>query len=287
VARNAATLPPGLVDAELFGNLKNYPNPGMPERPGIVAQADGGTLFLDEIGELPWEAQAHLLRVLDAGGEYHRLGDAAPRRSDVRLVAATNRAPEELKHDLLARLTLRLTLPGLDARREDIPLLARHLLEKAAAESPEIAGRFFEPSGEPRVEPALVELLLRHAYAANVRELESLLWAALQGSPGDRVILTDELREEAATHAGAEPAGPGSGIGASAPATRPACREPTPDEIRESLRRNDGSVTKSARALGLPNRFVLYRLMKKLGIDLSEVRGDEGELAEKSEASRR
>src|SRR5580658_1466090 len=104
VARNAATIPPGLVDAELFGNVRNYPNPGMAERRGLIGQADGGFLFLDEIGELPAELQAHLLRVLDSGGEHQRLGESSAQRSDFRLIAATNRDPTELKHDLLARL---------------------------------------------------------------------------------------------------------------------------------------------------------------------------------------
>src|SRR5262249_13648433 len=70
VARNAATIPEGLIDAELFGNLRNYPHAGMAERPGLIGEADGGTLFLDELAELPVPLQAHLLRVLD-GGEYH------------------------------------------------------------------------------------------------------------------------------------------------------------------------------------------------------------------------
>jgi two-component system nitrogen regulation response regulator GlnG/two-component system response regulator HydG len=260
VARNAATIPPGLVDAELFGNLKSYPNPGTPERPGLVAQADGGTLFLDEIGELPWELQAHLLRVLDAGGEYHRLGEALPRRANLRLVAATNRAPQDLKHDLLARLTLRLPMPPLEERREDIPLLVRHLLRKAADQNPEIGRRFFPEDarlGAPRVDPALIEHLLHRTYPLNVRELETLLWSAMRGSSGDRVILTDEIRETA-------PPAPA--------AARPRSGEPTADEIREALRRHDDNLTKAARALGLPSRFVLYRLIKKLGIEIAELR---------------
>jgi len=76
--------------------------------------------------------------VLDAG-EYQRLGEARARRSNVRLIAATNRAPHELKHDLLARLRLRIATPGLDQRREDIPLIARHLLRAMAAGDPEVA----------------------------------------------------------------------------------------------------------------------------------------------------
>jgi DNA-binding NtrC family response regulator len=275
VARNAATLPPGLVDAELFGNVKNYPNPGTPERPGLIAQADGGTLFLDEIGELPWELQAHLLRVLDAEGEYHRLGEALPRRADIRLIAATNRAPEELKHDLVARLTLRLALPGLDARREDIPLLVRHILRKAAAENPDIGQRFFSPdapAGEPRVDAALIEHLLHLSYPTNVRELSALLWSAMMGSAGDRVMLTGEIRERSAP--------------AAAP-NRPRADEPAPEEIREALRRHENNLTTAARTLGLPTRFVLYRLIKKLGIELSTLREEDGDGGKEPPAGRR
>src|SRR6185369_7117992 len=123
------------VDAELFGNVKNYPNPGTPEREGLIGEADGSTLFLDEIGELPVHMQAHLLRVLDRGGEYQRLGDSRAQRADLRVVAATNRPLDALKHDFLARLTLRLEIPSLDERRDDIPLLARHLLRRAAETS--------------------------------------------------------------------------------------------------------------------------------------------------------
>src|SRR4029077_9274313 len=98
VSRSAATLPEALIDAELFGNAKNYPNPGMVERSGLIGEAHGSTLFLDELGELPHAAQAHLLRVLD-GGEYQRLGEAQARVSDFRLVVATNRILSSLKPD--------------------------------------------------------------------------------------------------------------------------------------------------------------------------------------------
>ena len=92
VARNAATIPEGLVDAELFGNAKSYPNPGMPERAGLIGEADGGTLFLDEIGELPRAPGAPAPRARRRGRvPPARRGGA--RRADLRLVAATNRAP--------------------------------------------------------------------------------------------------------------------------------------------------------------------------------------------------
>ncbi|MEM9456942.1 MAG: sigma 54-interacting transcriptional regulator [Myxococcota bacterium] len=142
VARNAATFPETLIDAELFGNMADYPNPGMRERLGLVGAAHGSTLFLDEIGELSHELQAHLLRVLDRG-EYQRLGESRMRSADLRLVAATNRKPGELKHDFLARFRLRIDVPGLGARREDIPLLIPALIRRIAREDPALARRFF------------------------------------------------------------------------------------------------------------------------------------------------
>src|SRR5262249_52388775 len=108
IARNAATFPAGLVDAELFGTAANYPNTGSPERPGLFGQARGSTLFLDEIGELPQDLQAHLLRVLDGAGEYQRLGESRSRTADVRLIGATNRSIDALKIDFAARFKLRL-----------------------------------------------------------------------------------------------------------------------------------------------------------------------------------
>ena len=102
VARNAATFPQTLIDAELFGNAKAYPNPGMAERKGLVGAADQGSLFLDEFAELPQEAQTHLLRVLDVG-EYQRLGEATISHSSFRLIAAT--PPAQFANASIAALT--------------------------------------------------------------------------------------------------------------------------------------------------------------------------------------
>ena len=248
VSRNAATLPPALLDAELFGNAKNYPNPGMAERRGLFGEADRGTLFLDEIAELPLEHQSHLLRALDAGGEYQRLGDATIRRSDVVLVGATNRDTSALREDLAARFPLRIELPPLSARREDIPILVRHLLLRAATESPDIAARFIRTDTsrpEPRIEPALVGELLGRAYTTNVRELGALLWRAMADSPGDTVVLSDGLRSENVDR----------GV------------EPTAEKIRAALATAGGSVQRAARSLALPSRYALYRLMKKHAIE--------------------
>ncbi len=251
VARNAATLPEGLVDAELFGNVKDYPNPGMPARPGLCGEADGGTLFLDEIGELPEALQAHLLRVLDAG-EYTRLGEARARRADLRLIAATNRAPEALKHDLGARLKLRIELPGLGTRRSDVPMLVYALLDAVGAQDAGLRARFWGAAGRPRVAPELMARLVRHDYRLHVRELDALLWRALGESPGDFLALTPGVVAQTEV--------------AAAPAARLDPAELSVDQIRAALEAHAGNQSAAWKALGLRSRHQLVRLIKKHGL---------------------
>jgi DNA-binding NtrC family response regulator len=262
VARNAATFPSGLIDAELFGNVANYPNAGMPERPGLIGQAEGSTLLLDEIGELSADLQAHLLRVMD-GGDYHRLGEARRRTADVRFIAATNRMPEQLKSDLLARFGLRLHVSGLGERREDICLLARHLLRRIAAKDPQLGRRFFSQwdgrRGEPRLSAALARALTLHDYSRHTRELEALLWRALATSPGTFLDLTVEVEEMLQ---------PRSDVpGKPQPLASP---EVTADEVRQALARHAGVKDRVWRELGLPSRHALRRLIQKYGIDADE-----------------
>ena len=273
VARNAATIPHGIADAELFGNLKNYPNPGMPERPGLVGAADGGTLFLDEIGELPQSLQASLLRVLDEGGEYHRLGSTVASRSRLRLLGATNRDPSALKHDLAARLVLRLTVPGLDERREDIPLLIRHLLRRAAEKSPEATRRFRVSPDSLDLRPgaALVRRLSTLSYTTNLRELDALLWRAMSASEGGVIEWpeADPLESPKAPRLSPDTPsrGPDTPSANSDPSRRPDVPEPTEPEIRRALEDHAGNVVRTAHALGLTSRYVLYRLMRRYGIE--------------------
>jgi transcriptional regulator with AAA-type ATPase domain len=262
VARNAATLPEGLIDAELFGNIKDYPNPGMRERPGLVGEAQGSTLFLDEIGELPEALQAHLLRLLD-GGEYHRLGEARSRRADVRLLAATNRDPAALKHDLAARLTVRVAVPGLEERREDIPLIARHLVRKMAAGTPALA-RLLD-GDEPRIHPDVIQHLLRRRYRHHVRDLEAFLWRAVQASAGDR----DHVAAPPDSDGASDGETGGDTDGDAAAETQPAAT-PAPDAIRSALTRHAGNVSLAWRELGLSSRYALQRLMRKHGIRRGE-----------------
>ncbi len=256
VSRSAATFPDTLIDAELFGNVGNYPNPGMRDRPGLIGEADGSTLFLDEIGELPAQMQARLLRVLDSGGEYSRLGEARNRRADFRLIAATNRSTDELKQDFAARFTLRLAIPDLNMRREDIPLIIRHLLARAARSNADVAQRYYDPTDEqfarPRIAPQLVDRLVRHQYRLHVRELDTLLWQAMISSPLGFIGLTPDVEAELEPQEGSD--------------SHLAPTEIDAATVESSLARNDGNVTRAARELGLKNRYVLYRLMSKFGL---------------------
>jgi hypothetical protein len=235
VARNAATIPGSLVEAELFGTAANFPNSGTPARKGLVGAADGGTLFLDEIAELEERQQANLLRVLDAG-EYQRLGEDTHRKSRFRLLAATNRAPECLKHDFLARFAERVSLPSFNQRRADIPLLIRHLL-------PQIERT------EDALHPNLLDALVRHRYTHHFRELDRLLRLARRTSAAGRLELTREVEAELDLPLPTQP--------------------PTAQEIRKVLSAG-GSLAESAARLGLPSRFALYRLLKKHGIASTE-----------------
>jgi len=269
VARNAATFTDTLIDAELFGNVKNFPNVGTPERLGLVGEADKSSLFLDEIGELPTALQAHLLRLLDRDGEYHRLGEAKPRKADLRVLAATNRDIETLKHDFLARLTARVSLPGLDRRPEDVPLLARHILEGLAERSPELALRFFERRhgrrAEARILPEVFDTLIRHPWTLHIRELERILWVAVSTSHGEYIALTPETQAELtkAARAVERP------IETPRLPPLPTIKNELPDRERvaQALAASQGRVAQAAAALGLSSRYVLYRLIRQYGLE--------------------
>jgi two-component system nitrogen regulation response regulator GlnG/two-component system response regulator HydG len=241
VARNAATFPEGIIDAELFGNMRNYPNPGMVERQGIIGAADGSSLFLDEIAELPAPLQAHLLRVLDEG-EYQRLGETTMRRSDFRLIAATNRA-EQLKHDFAARFRFTIDVPDLNARREDVPLLIRHLLrEKREGADGRAAA----------IGISDMETLVRRRYATHVRQLEAAIWRVLAGQPisnaSDSAPPPATLTESSERLRRASTVDP---------------RTITKDAIEKAMNAHGGVLEQVWRTLGLSSRHALNRLLVK------------------------
>ncbi len=255
VCRSAATIPESLADAELFGNLRNYPNPGMADRPGLIGEANGGLLFLDEFGELTTELQARLLRVLD-GGEYTRLGEARTRRADLRLVAATNRDLSHLKQDVLARLPLRIVTPALQSRREDIGLLVIHLLRSIAGADAAMARRLFDdsdPSGFPSITCRLVTTLTRHPFQTHVRELSMLLWDAISATPHGPVDLDPTYRERLAAPAEVQ-------LGHVDPASL------TPEVIQACLDKHGGRQEPAWRELRLSSRHALGRLVRRYGL---------------------
>jgi two-component system response regulator HydG len=183
VSENCAAFPASLIEAELFGSRKGAFTGSEEDRPGLFERADGGTLFLDEIGELPLELQAKLLRVLETS-EVRRLGDTRVRKVDIRLVAATNRDLEaevragRFRADLYYRLDgLRLELPTLAARTEDIPELADHFLRLDSARS----GR------ARKLAPAVLSALCRRPWQGNVRELSNEISRLCVLSEGDLV----------------------------------------------------------------------------------------------------
>lgn len=172
VAVNAAAIPEGLIESEIFGHEQGAFTGATRARPGVFELADGGTLFLDEIAEMPIALQPKLLRVLE-DGRARRLGGSRDVRFDVRILAATNRPPAEairagrLREDLYYRLTVfELTLPPLRDRTEDIPLLAQHFVR-------EFAGKHHVKVDG--VGDMARELLESHAWPGNVRELRNVI----------------------------------------------------------------------------------------------------------------
>ncbi|MDW8311493.1 MAG: nitrogen regulation protein NR(I) [Burkholderiales bacterium] len=171
IAINTAAIPKDLLESELFGHERGAFTGAAVTRQGRFQQAEGGTLFLDEIGDMPPDLQVRLLRVLQ-DGEYYRVGGQAPMKANVRIIAATHQSLEErvkqglFREDLLHRLNVvRLRLPPLRERREDIALLARHFLAKSAQT---LGGEL------KRLTPAALEVLTRFDYPGNVRQLENI-----------------------------------------------------------------------------------------------------------------
>jgi transcriptional regulator with GAF, ATPase, and Fis domain len=186
---NCAALPSSLAESELFGHEKGAFTGAVSQRAGRFQLADGGTIFLDEVGDLSADVQAKLLRVLQEG-EFERLGSAKTRSTDVRVLAATNRDLERrvkdgtFRTDLYYRLrVVPIDLPPLRERRDDIPLLVWHFIEKARARH----GRVID-----EVPTEVMETLVSYEWPGNVRELENTIERAVVLSPGRAAATTAE-----------------------------------------------------------------------------------------------
>jgi DNA-binding NtrC family response regulator len=240
---NMGGIPDGLFESEMFGHVKGAFTDARLDRLGRVELADGGALFLDEIATVPLAQQAKLLRVLQSG-VVERVGSSKGRHVDVRVLSATNAdlaaevAAGRFREDLLFRLnTIELHLPPLRARREDIPLLAAHFLQRHAA-------RYRKPLDGFDAEA--LELLLAHPWPGNVRELDHAVERAVLLTAGPRVT--------------------GGDLALRAGAGGPRLEELPLEEverllIRKALDRAGGNVSQAAKALGL-SRSALYRRLE-------------------------
>ena len=196
IALNTAAIPRDLLESELFGHERGAFTGAQNQRTGRFEQADGGTLFLDEIGDMPAELQTRLLRVL-ADGEFYRVGGHTPVKVDVRIIAATHQNLEQrvkagqFREDLFHRLNvIRIHMPSLRERKEDIPLLIQHFLKRAAAE---LNVEVKKPDAET------MKYLASLDWPGNVRQLENTCrWLTVM-SPGQTIHLEDlapELKSE-------------------------------------------------------------------------------------------
>lgn len=258
---NCGTLPPNLFESELFGYKRGAFTDAKKDKPGRITMAEGGTIFLDEIGDLPPETQVKLLRLLQER-EYHPLGGMETLQANVRVVAATNRdlsmlvSKGRFRDDLYFRLAVvRLSIPPLAERRQDIPFLIDHFIQRFnARRGKRIQG----------VTPAVMEILMRHPLPGNVRELENIIeycFVLCHNGFIDVRHLPDELQ-------------PGDGA-REAPRNapeKPPLEESEATTIRLALTRNKGNRARTAEELRI-SRTTLWRKMRKYGIEAEAYRG--------------
>ncbi len=253
VSENCGAVPESLLESALFGHVKGAFTGASQSRPGLFEVADGGTLFLDEIGEMPLSMQTKLLRVLQ-DGEVRAVGGEKTRKVDVRLIAATHRdleamvAQKTFREDLFYRLNvIRVRVPPLRERPEDIPLLVHHLIAKHAHER------------KPRVSRAAIDRLIAFPWPGNVRQLENELRRAL-------VLLADAATLEVSDlSVEVQRGGPGAARDAGLD-LKSRVDSLERELLREALQKTRGNQTKAAELLGL-SRFGLQKMMKRLGLN--------------------
>ncbi|HSG82771.1 MAG TPA: sigma-54 dependent transcriptional regulator, partial [Gemmatimonadota bacterium] len=258
---NCGAIPENLLESELFGHVKGAFTGAHVDRAGLFEEADCGTLFLDEIGELPSQLQVKLLRALQEG-EIRRVGDSASRKVDVRLVCATARDLEQevrdgtFRSDLYYRINVvRIHLPPLRQRTEDIPPLTRHFIERFAKQLGINVTGF---------EPGAMKALLGHPWYGNVRQLENVVERAMVLAESS-TIRPDDLPDFVRNPETAIE-GPMDVL----PADELSIKKQTADLERRLISRalqvTDGNRTKAAELLELSYRALLYKI-RDYGLD--------------------
>jgi nitrogen regulation protein NR(I) len=274
---NCAAIPKDLVESELFGYEKGAFTGAVGSKPGRFELADGGTLFLDEIGEIPLEMQVKLLRALQES-EFERVGGIKTIRVDVRLITATNRdlkaliAAGRFREDLFYRLNVvPIALPPLRDRKEDVPLLVQHFIEKYDRR----LGKKVE-----RVDEEAMQLLMRYPWPGNIRELENLVERSVLFADGPVISaaqLPDSLREKApGPPVPIAAVGPLGAIAAPSGASmkeivRQAQAELERELITRALEETGGNVTRAAKRLQISRKSLQIK-MKELGLRGTEDR---------------
>jgi DNA-binding NtrC family response regulator len=258
---NCAAIPEGLQESELFGHEKGAFTGAVATHPGKFEQASGGTIFLDEVGEMSASAQARLLRVLQER-VLQRVGGTETIELDVRVISASNRDLAKMveegsfRQDLFYRLVVfPITLPPLRDRREDIPLLVEHFLEKHARD----AGKRVTT-----VEARAMEAMASHGWPGNVRELENVIHRTLLVSSGLELTFDDlppGIGGDGASAASvSEPAPSSGGEGGTLN-----LEELERETIVRAMEQNKGNLSDVARQLGI-GRSTLYRKLEQYGL---------------------
>ena len=254
VAINCGALPDTLLESELFGYRKGAFTGATQDKPGLLARANGGTLFLDEIGEISPALQVRLLRVLQEHS-YEPLGATRSEKTDARIIVATHRDLAGMvknggfREDLFYRINvIRLELPPLRRRKEDIPLLAEHFIDRFnRLQQKNISG----------LAPAALEILMAHDWPGNVRELENVIERAFVLCSGDRIMIS-HLPEELT---GRRQRPPVTG------AITSVVRQSEKQAIVAALQRCNNNRMAAAARLGI-HKSTFYRKIKALGITL-------------------
>ena len=262
VAVNVAGLDDTMFSDTLFGHRKGAFTGADQAREGLIAQASGGTLFLDEIGDLKDSSQVKLLRLLEER-EYFPLGSDVPRRTDARVICATQQHPKELlsagtlRKDLYYRLTgHHVHVPPLRERPEDLPLLVEHFLEEAALS----LGK-----NKPTSPPQLITLLAAYWFPGNVRELKMVIHDAVARHRSG-VLSMDSFRKTIgpapASHGGVAPARDGDGALLHIPGRFPTLREADEFLVSEALKRSRENQGVAATLLGITRQALNKRLVR-------------------------